>query len=266
MTLDNQVELRGILSLKVFILHLYVNFRQLASGATDKNVFLWDVGESRLVRRWRGHNSSVTAIQFNENSQVIISGSQDNSIKFWDTRSSRGNQREIQSLEESTDTITSLAVTNHSLLVGCADGNVRLYDIRQGSLSTDCMPEAVTCVAISRDMASHLVSVADETIKLIDKESGELLACYRGHSDSRYKDYKIEVAFDFSDRFVLGASPKGQVFVWDLISEKVQGMCKINDSNVNSVTSLSPHPQKGRVSCGVGGGVYIFDLDMEAAS
>lgn len=45
----------------------------------------------------------------------------------------------------------------------------------------------------SRDMASHLISVADETVKLVDKESGELLACYKGHSDPRYKDYKIEV-------------------------------------------------------------------------
>jgi len=226
-------------------------------------VFLWDVGETRLIRRWRGHNASVTAIQFSENSQVIISGSQDNTIKLWDTRSSRGNQREIQSLEECTDTVTSMAVTNHSLLVGSADGYVRLYDLRQGTLATDCMPEAVTCVAVSRDMASHLVSVADESIKLIDRESGELLACYKGHSDPRYRDYKIEVAFDFSDRYVLGASPKGQVFVWDLITEKVHGMCKVNDSNVNSVTSISPHPQKAKIGCGVGGGVYIFDLDEE---
>jgi len=176
-------------------------------------------------------------------------------------RSSRGNQKEIQSLDESTDTITSLAVTNHSILVGSADGWTRLYDLRQGSLSKNCMNEAVTCVAISRDMASHLVSVADGTVKLMDKESGELLACYKGHTESRFKDYKIEVAFDFSDRFVLGASPLGSLFVWDLISEKVLGTCRINESNIHPVTSLSTHPQKGLVSCSVGGSVYFFDLE-----
>jgi mitogen-activated protein kinase organizer 1 len=231
----------------------------------DKNVFLWDVSGSKLVRRWRGHNGSVTAIQFNESSTVIISGSQDNSVKLWDVRAGRSSQKEMQSLDEATDTITSLAITNHSLLVGSADGYARLYDLRQGRMSTDCMAEAVTGVAISRDMASHLISVADETVKLIDKESGELLATYKGHSDPRYKDYKIEVGFDFSDRYVLAASPRGKVFVWDLISEKVHGLCRANESNIHPVTSISPHPQRSQVAASVGGGVYFFDLEGEWA-
>jgi mitogen-activated protein kinase organizer 1 len=101
------------------------------------------------------------------------------------------------SLDEATDTITSIAVVSHAILVGSADGYTRLYDIRQGSMALDCMNDAVTSVAISRDMASHLISVADETIKLIDKDSGQLLACYKGHSEVRYKDYKIEVKYIF---------------------------------------------------------------------
>lgn len=97
------------------------------------------------------------------------------------------------SLEEGTDTITSIAVDASSLLVGCADGWTRHYDLRQGAMSIDCLNEAVTSVAISRDAASHLVSVADATVKLLDKTSGELLATYKGHSEERFKDYKIEV-------------------------------------------------------------------------
>lgn len=96
-------------------------------------------------------------------------------------------------MDDATDTITSLVVTNDAILVGSADGYTHLYDIRQGKMSTNCMNEAVTSVAISRDMASHLISVADGTVKLIDKDSGELLACYKGHTDVNYKDYKIEV-------------------------------------------------------------------------
>lgn len=238
---------------------------QLCSGGSDKNVFLWDVSTSRLSRRWRGHNASVTCVQFNELSSVIISGSQDNTVKLWDVRSSRSSQKEIQCLDEAKDCITSLAVTNNTILVGCADGYTRLYDLRQGSLSVDCMPEAVTSVAISRDQASHLLSVADETIKLIDKDTGELLACYKGHTSDKFKDYKIEVGFDFSDRYVLGASPFGSIFVWDLISEKIRGLCKVNDGGLHHhpVTSLNTHPTRPRVLCSVGGGVYTFDLDEE---
>ncbi|CAL8139292.1 unnamed protein product [Orchesella dallaii] len=242
---------------------------QLASGGSDKSVFLWDVTTSRLSRRWRGHNSAVTAIQFNELSTLIISGSQDNTVKIWDVRAGRSSQKEIQSLDEAKDCITSIAVTNNTILVGCADGYTRLYDMRQGSLSVDCMPEAVTSLAISRDQASHLVSVADETVKLIDKDTGELLAEYKGHTDPKYRDYKIEVGFDFSDRYVLSASPFGSIFVWDLISEEVKGLCKINEENQtiqNPVTSLNPHPTRPRVLCSVGGGVYTFDLEEEGWS
>ncbi|ODM90774.1 WD repeat domain-containing protein 83 [Orchesella cincta] len=215
---------------------------QLASGSSDKSVFLWDVTTSRLSRRWRGHNSAVTAIQFNELSTLIISGSQDNTVKIWDVRAGRSSQKEIQSLDEAKDCITSIAITNHTILVGCADGFTRL------------------------DQASHLVSVADETVKLIDKDTGELLAEYKGHTDSKYRDYKIEVGFDFSDRYVLSASPFGSIFVWDLISESVKGLCKINEEEQtikNPVTSLNPHPTRPRVVCSVGGGVYTFDLEEE---
>lgn len=240
---------------------------QICSGGADKTVFLWDVSTSRAVRRWRGHNASVTCIQFNELSQVIISGSLDNTVKLWDVRSSRSNQREIQSLDEARDCVTSIAVTNNTILVGCADGYTRLYDLRQGSLALDCMPESVSSVAISRDQASHLISVADETVKLMDKDTGQLLASYQGHtSNDKFKDYKIEVGFDFSDRYVLAASPYGVIFVWDLITEDVKGVCKVNDQEstigiVSPVTSINPHPTRSRVICSLGGGVYTFDLE-----
>lgn len=238
---------------------------QLCSGGSDKNVFLWDVSTSRLTRRWRGHNSAVTCIQFNELSQLIISGSQDNTVKLWDLRSSRSSQKEIQCFDEAKDCITSIAVTNNTILVGCADGYTRLYDIRQGSLSIDCMPEAVTSVAISRDQASHLLSVADETVKLIDKDTGELLACYKGHTNDKYKDYKIEVGFDFSDRYVISASPFGSIYVWDLITEEIKGLLKVNEEGSNHpVTSLHPHPTRARLICSVGGGVYTFDLEDDS--
>jgi mitogen-activated protein kinase organizer 1 len=96
-------------------------------------------------------------------------------------------------LEDANDTISSISVVNHNILVGCTDSFTRLYDTRQGTMSDFCMNEAVTSVLISKDMTCHLVSVADETVKLIDEKSGALLAFFKGHTEPQYKYRKIEV-------------------------------------------------------------------------
>jgi len=239
---------------------------QILSGSVDKNVSLWDVTTSRMLRRWRNHNSSITCVQFNEESTVAISGSQDNSVKCHDIRSKA--TKEIQTLSEAKDSITSLAVTNHSILVGSADGYTRLYDLRQGAMTSDCLGEAVTSVAVSRDMASHLVAVNDETVKLIDKDTGQLLATYKGHTANRFHDYKIEVAFDYSDCFVFACSPFGSIYIWDLISENVQQIVSVTTTKESEgfmkppVVSLATHPTKGKFICACGGEVYSFSSDQ----
>jgi mitogen-activated protein kinase organizer 1 len=50
-------------------------------------VVLWDVSTGQAVRRYRGHASRVSCVKFNEESSVVISGSHDNSVMIWDTRS-----------------------------------------------------------------------------------------------------------------------------------------------------------------------------------
>ena len=205
----------------LFLLFFYViSSRQLLSSSGDKTSGVWDVESGRCVRRLRAHAATVTTSVFNEESTLVLSGSQDNSVKIWDLRS-KSNTRPIQSLDEPTDAITSLAVNNNGVLVGCADSFTRFYDIRNGKLKEDCMGEAVTCVAMSRDNASHLVSVGDGTCKLIDESTGQLLASYTNYSTPAFHDYKVEAAFDFMDQFVLVGSPLAKVLIYDLISEKV---------------------------------------------
>jgi len=223
-----------------------------------------------MIRRFRGHNAAITCIQFNEESSIIISGSQDNTVKFWDTRSK--NYKEIQTLDEPGDAVTSMAITDHSVLVGSVDGWTRLYDLRQGQMSSDCMGEAVTSVSISRDKASHLISIVNGDIRLIDKDTGQLLASYNAPDDYKLDSaYKTEVSFDFSDTVVIGGGYSKvygdlsgpRLYFWDLITQKLiaVGMLNTEGRQCYPVSSICSHPTKPLLIAAAGSGVWTFSTD-----
>lgn len=66
------------------------------------------------------------------------------------------------------------------VLGGSVDGTVRQFDIRAGMLMTDDLHEAVTGIAVSHDGNCILASCLNDTMRLLDKASGELLATYKG--------------------------------------------------------------------------------------
>lgn len=55
------------------------------------------------------------------------------------------------------------------------DGKVRNYDVRMGQLRVDCIGQPVTCVSFTKDAQCVLASTLDDTIRLLDKDTGELL-------------------------------------------------------------------------------------------
>ncbi len=113
----------------------------------------------------------------------------------------------------------------------------------------------MTSVAISRDNACHLVSVADGSVKLIDRETGQLLAAYRGFTTPQFHDYKVEAVFDCGDEAVVVGSPLGKVILFDLVSEKATAEILTSAP----VVSLSSHTTKERLAVAAAGTLLIYD-------
>lgn len=66
------------------------------------------------------------------------------------------------------------------MLGGSVDGTVRQFDVRMGMMFTDTLHEAVTGIAVSHDGNCVLASCLDNSMRLLDKASGEQLASYTG--------------------------------------------------------------------------------------
>ncbi|ETO32886.1 hypothetical protein RFI_04229 [Reticulomyxa filosa] len=72
----------------------------ILSGSNDKSIRLWDIRSNQQIQVFYGHITSVFAVEYSPfiienreavggNSNVICSGSYDNTIRFWDIRANK---------------------------------------------------------------------------------------------------------------------------------------------------------------------------------
>jgi len=209
---------------------------RIASCGGDRMVFLWDVASARVIRKFRGHMSRVNCVAFNEDNSVLVTGSYDKTVRIWDCKSQ--SQDPIQVLEESKDSVSSLIVTRTEIISGSIDGTVRRYDIRAGTLLTDSMAHPVTSAHLSHDGNCILVSCLNNTLRLIDKEAGELLNEYKGHKN---ENYKIENCLTNDDAYVIAGSEDNDIYVWDLVEASVAARLK---GHTKPICGLSYHPRE----------------------
>lgn len=194
----------------------------------------------------------MNCVQFSHDSAVVISGGYDKTVRIWDCKSNMYDPimvtllhskfnfmmfTPLQILDESKDSITDIHVNKTQIITVSVDGNVRTYDIRNGSLTTDCIGQPLTSLSVSHDGNCYLLSCLDNTLRLIDRNTGELLNDYTGHVNS---DYKISSCFSCDDAFVCSGSEDSLVYVWDLVEAKVIGKLR---GHLKPVTSVAYHPK-----------------------
>lgn len=207
----------------------------VVSCSADKSVILWDVSTGQPIRRLRNHAASVSCVKFNEESTMAISGSVDNTVACWDVRT-RTNEP-VQVLRDAKDAITSIQVTDYEISSTSVDCFVRLYDLRACKVTSDFIGSVITYASLTRDGQCLVVSCSDNTIKLIDKDTGEMLSSYVGHET---KDYLMENCIDCKDSSIISGSASGEIWFWDLISGSV--LKKLMHEKGKVVASITHHP------------------------
>jgi len=209
---------------------------RFGSCGGDRQPFLWDVATGRIIRKFRGHDSTVNSIRLNKENTVLVTASYDRSVRIWDLKSN--SMDPIQILTEAKDSVTSLFITDYEIISGSVDGKVRNYDIRAGLLQADHINQPITAVNLSHDGNCILISCLDNTVKLLDKNNGELLSTYRGHKNLTYK---IESCMSNDDAYVLSGSEDHFIYIWDLVEGtnlmKVKG-------HFGPVCGLAYHPSE----------------------
>ncbi|RWS26247.1 WD repeat domain-containing protein 83-like protein [Leptotrombidium deliense] len=228
----------------------------LVSGGGNRIVYLWDVTSKHPVKMLRGHSGQVNCVCFNQESSMIASGSLDGSVRLWDTKS---NSRDsVQILADAKDSITSLCISDHEIITSSLDSKVRRYDLRRGLLDVDDVGASVTHVSLSKDGQCLLTACLHSPVKLLDKDTGEILNFYAGHA---HKKYKLEAYFVKNDSHVICGSEDSNLYFWDLIKGTVKTTVAHEGHRV--VHSLNVHPSQNEILTAAEGTVYLWTTEEE---
>jgi len=209
------------------------------------------VSTGKVLRKLWGHASRINSVALGADDSILASASYDQTVRLWDCRSQ--SQEPAQVLDDAKDSVTCVMVIETDVVASSVDGRIRTYDVRMGRLLTDVINQPVTWMCLSNDRNCILITCLDDTLRLLEKQTGELLNEYRGLV---CRDYKTESCLSRADAYVVGASEDGKVYFWDL----VEGNVVYNfQAHKKTISSIQYHPSETCMitSC-VDGTVYVW--------
>lgn len=179
---------------------------------SDKLVLQWDVTSGQVIRKFAGHERKVNSLAFGPREEVLLTASHDKTVRIWDLRAR--SKSPIQIIRDATDSVLCVEAASDEIITGSVDGCLRRYDVRRGELCTDQLLQPIGSISFSSDGECILVSTLDNQVQLLERETGNQLACYKGHLNHRVK---VQSSLDTSDSFVVSGSEDGRLCFWELV-------------------------------------------------
>ncbi|MEH2437147.1 MAG: serine/threonine-protein kinase [Nostoc sp.] len=185
----------------------------LASGSWDKTIKLWDVNTGREICTIAGHQLKINSVAFSPQGQLLASASYDRTIRLWQipTGGRGAGSREQGDMNSAELKDYSQGAENISLFPlppapWPPVENRPCYSLL-GTLSGHAW--AVLTVAFSPDGRILATGSDDNTIKLWEVNTGQLICTLVGHSWS-----VVAVAFTADGETLLSASCDKTVKLW----------------------------------------------------
>jgi WD40 repeat protein len=168
---------------------------------------------ARELRTLRGHSGCVYGVALNRAGGLVLSASEDKTLKVWEAESGR----ELRTLQGHTAEVYGVALSGDGGLAVSASGDktLKVWEVESGcELRTLRGHTAeVYGVALSEDGGLAISASADKTLKVWEVKSGRDLRTLTGHSD-----WVFGVALSADGGLAVSASGDKTLKVWGVES------------------------------------------------
>lgn len=240
---------------------------QIISCSADKTLAVWDANRGSRVRKCADHEGIVNSVAVaKSNPYIFASGSDDCSVKLWDSRVKGA----IQSIEHEYQ-ITSVCISpdGETIYSGGIDNIIRRWDVKAdtgvSNLTLLGHADTITGLALSPDGTSLLSNAMDSTLRKWDVRpftpaESRCVLHYDGVHHGAEKGL-LRCAWSKDGELVTCGSADRMVHIWDSMSGKQLYFLPGHKGAVNQVQFHEKEPII--VSCSTDKTIFVGELMTE---
>lgn len=236
---------------------------RLFTASSDRQIFVWDTMEGfKRTRKMKGHQNVVNAIDTlrrpGAQSELVVSGSDDFTVKLWDERV----KNFVRSYELDYQ-VTSVAFSRgvgaaDYIFVGGLDNSVKAINLSKNAIEFALLghTDTVTGISVSPDGKSLVSNSMDNTVKIWDirpfvvnnDDSARCLHTLYGVQHNFEKNL-LRTAWNADSTQVTAGSADRFVQVWDVAHGAEGRMVQRLGGHMGSVNEVAfnPNPKHARV-------------------
>jgi WD40 repeat protein len=177
---------------------------QLASCSDDRTVRLWDLNQGKASRTLKGETTKSFAVFIDEHTLATASVDK-HSIEIWDLRTSKA----VRELTGHTGGIRVLQKMNDNVISGGKDGQVLLWNVRDGALKTKFIGHTDWITSILSAGRSLVASSSCDLTVRVWAEDGRCVQIFQGHTGNI-----TQMAFDAPSNTLATSSNDFTVRLW----------------------------------------------------
>ncbi|XP_057744343.1 protein ROOT INITIATION DEFECTIVE 3 [Arachis stenosperma] len=228
----------------------------IAGGGVSGDIYLWEVETGRLLKKWNAHYRAVTCLVFSEDDSLLISGSEDGSVRVWslfmifdDLRSQEATHLYEHSFTghalRVTDVVIGYGGSNAIIVSASEDRTCKVWSLSTGALLRNIVFPAIID-AIVLDPAEHvfyagsrdgkIFIVALHTESLVTSNDGmHIVGSFSNHSKS-----VTCLAYGISGNLLISGSEDGMIRVWNARTHNIVRMFKYAKGPVSNICVVRP--------------------------